>query len=443
MSAESVREPPRTLGGVLRQVGPGLVMAAAVVGSGELVLTTVLGAEVGVILLWLVLLSCAVKVVVQHELGRYTIASGETTLEALDHIPGPRFRVGWVNWLWLVMVASLMFSIGGMLGAIAEVLSLLAPALPSLLWVPALSLVTLSLLYTRSYPLVEKTSFVLVGMLTLLTVLGALLLLRRPDLLSLETLAEGLRFRLPEDGLATAITVFGATGVGAAELASYPYWCLEKGYAKFVGEADGSANWLARAQGWTRVMSVDVTLSLFVYTFGTIAFYLLGGAVLHAAGIVPSGADTVRSLSRMYAEMLGEWSLPLFFAGAIAVLYSTVFVLTDAYSRLTADFLGLIGFFEKDDRASRARHQRYTLAAFLILPCFTFYFVSEPVLMVKVSGATQAVLLPILGFSTLFLRYRHLPAGIAPSKATTAALWATSALMFVAMAGAMYLLFGR
>ena len=63
---------------MLRQVGSGLLLAAAVVGSGELVLTTVLGAEVGFILLWLILLSCAVKVVVQHEIGRYTIGTGET-----------------------------------------------------------------------------------------------------------------------------------------------------------------------------------------------------------------------------------------------------------------------------------------------------------------------------------------------------------------------------
>src|SRR5690606_30320283 len=84
LSPEKVEEPPQQLRGILRKVGPGLILAAAVVGSGELVATTVLGAETGYILLWLILLSCAIKVIVQHEIGRYAIGSGETTLEAFD-----------------------------------------------------------------------------------------------------------------------------------------------------------------------------------------------------------------------------------------------------------------------------------------------------------------------------------------------------------------------
>ena len=108
LAVSAVRDPPRTLAAALRHVGPGLILAATVVGSGELIVTTVLGAETGYVLLWLILLSCAVKVVVQHELGRFTIGTGATTLEALNKIPGPRVRVSWVIWLWLIMVGSLM-----------------------------------------------------------------------------------------------------------------------------------------------------------------------------------------------------------------------------------------------------------------------------------------------------------------------------------------------
>ena len=66
--------------------GRGLVTAGAVVGTGELIATPVLGAENGYSLLWLVILSCAIKVVVQNELGRYTIGTGETGLEALGSL---------------------------------------------------------------------------------------------------------------------------------------------------------------------------------------------------------------------------------------------------------------------------------------------------------------------------------------------------------------------
>ena len=62
----------------LRRIGPGIVLAAAIVGSGEVIATTTLGAQVGYAALWIVLVSCAIKPVVQAELGRYTIVTGYT-----------------------------------------------------------------------------------------------------------------------------------------------------------------------------------------------------------------------------------------------------------------------------------------------------------------------------------------------------------------------------
>ena len=55
MRPEAVEEPPRRLGEALRQIGPGLILAAAVVGTGELIATTQLGAKAGFALLWLVI----------------------------------------------------------------------------------------------------------------------------------------------------------------------------------------------------------------------------------------------------------------------------------------------------------------------------------------------------------------------------------------------------
>ncbi len=96
LNAESVQTPPIAFRDVLRWIGPGLIVASAVVGTGELIATTVLGAQNGYRLLWLVVLSCVIKVIVQNEIGRYSLATGETGLEALDRVPGPRFRVSWV-----------------------------------------------------------------------------------------------------------------------------------------------------------------------------------------------------------------------------------------------------------------------------------------------------------------------------------------------------------
>ena len=52
---EAVEDPPNAFVAIFRRIGPGLILASAIVGSGELIATTVLGAENGYTLLWLVL----------------------------------------------------------------------------------------------------------------------------------------------------------------------------------------------------------------------------------------------------------------------------------------------------------------------------------------------------------------------------------------------------
>src|SRR5262245_34697724 len=109
---------PTTLRATLKRIGPGMILAAAIVGSGELIATTTLGAQEGYKLLWLIIASCAIKPIVQAELGRYTIATGEPSLESLGRLPGPRVRVNWIVWGWALMVMMTMLQVGAMFGGV-------------------------------------------------------------------------------------------------------------------------------------------------------------------------------------------------------------------------------------------------------------------------------------------------------------------------------------
>ena len=70
LRASDVEAPPPTLAGAFRRIGPGMVLAAAIVGSGELIVTTTYGAQVGYAALWIVLLSCAIKPVSKANTAR-------------------------------------------------------------------------------------------------------------------------------------------------------------------------------------------------------------------------------------------------------------------------------------------------------------------------------------------------------------------------------------
>ena len=120
LPAQAIKEPPQTIMRSVRQIGPGLILAASIVGTGELINTTSLGAQAGFSLLWLILFSCVIKVFVQVELGRYAITHGKTTLAAFDSLPGPRAGVSWLCWLWLLMTLTTQAQIAAMEGAIGQ-----------------------------------------------------------------------------------------------------------------------------------------------------------------------------------------------------------------------------------------------------------------------------------------------------------------------------------
>ena len=114
------------------------------------------------------------------------------------------------------------------------------------------------------------------------------------------TCESGFTFAVPAAAVALAFSAFGITGVGASELFAYPYWCIEKGYARNAGPRADDEAWADRARGWTRVMQLDAWFSMVVFTVATVAFYLLGAAVLHPQGLDPKGPEMIPTLSRMY-----------------------------------------------------------------------------------------------------------------------------------------------
>jgi manganese transport protein len=431
---KDIEEPPVTIRGALRRVGPGLLLTASIVGTGELIATTRLGAEVGYVLLWAIILSCVSKTLIQAVWGRYTIVTGETGLAAMNRVPGPRLRnVNWIVWAWGLMILLSLSLIGAMFAGVAQVMTLLVPQVPVDVWVVVLTVVTLLVLLAGTYRHIEAASIWMVAIFTFMTVLAAGVLTGQPDYFSWGQVRQGLELGLPEKGLLIAVVAFGITGVNSAELFSYPYWCVEKGYARFTGPRDASEAWRRRAAGWIRVMHCDIVVSMVIYTAATVAFYLLGAGVLHTLGQVPSGGETIQVLSSMYTETMGTFGLYVFYIGAIFALYSTVFAGTAANSRIYADLVRLAGGFAADDYATRLRWQRVFVVLLTLVPCGIYFAIGELVLMVKIGGVVFALMLPVIGLAVLYLRYRKLPPELAPGAWTTLGLWLVTGVAAIAM----------
>ncbi len=442
---EAVQEPPLSLATALRKIGPGIILAGTIVGSGELLLTTRLGAIHGFVFLWLILFSCVIKVFVQTELGRYAISSGKPTLGALNELGGPRLGAHWICWCWFVMMCATISQLGAMTGAVGQSLNLAFPGVSKLLtqtlepvfpiladtihsrpeypWAVVTCLTAIGLLWSGSYQRIEIiTTFLVVG-LTLVTVVAAVALPTTSFKIPWNDVVAGLRLGIPNDGIAAAVAVFGITGVGASELFYYPYWCLEKGYARYVGKCDDSPEWVHRARGWIRVMYLDAWVSMVVFTVSTVAFYFMGAVVLHSQNLIPEKSDMIETLSRMYVDSFGVWTQNVFLICAGAVLFKTLYLSSAGNARLVADLLSLSGLcrYQKSSERSVVIH-RISLLIPVIALCLFFGF-GEPAVMVVVGGFAQALMLPIISAASIFFRYRKLNRRITPSILLDITLW--------------------
>lgn len=445
---EAIQPPPQSLLSALAKIGPGIVLAGSIIGSGELLLTTALGAQYGFIFLWLVLFSCVIKVFVQIELGRYAISSGKPTLTALDELPGIRLGAHWLVWWWFAMLLASVFQLGGMAGGVGQALHMarpqwspwladqlygLSPSLsaavrqrPEHPWAVLTAVAAVLLLLSGGYKRIERITTALVAGVTLVTVICVAMLPGTGYPIRLSDLREGFSLgvlMLPGSAIAAAFGTFGITGVGASELYAYPYWCLEKGYARFTGPRSPDPAWAERARGWLRVMRLDAWVSMVVFTVATVAFYCMGATVLYRQGLVPEKSRMIETLSKMYVPAFGTWTEIFFLVGVWAVLFKTLYVATASNSRLAADFLGLTGAVKYTEPQLRQRWIKRFCIIFPLMGLALYLFVRDPKLMVIIGGFFQAATLPIISGAALFLRYYRTDPRLAPSRWSDFWLW--------------------
>ena len=489
-----VREAPTTTLGILRNVGPGMILAGSIVGSGELIATTRTGAEAHFDFLWLIIIGCIIKVFAQIELGRYAITSGKTTLAALNEVPGPRIaNTNWILLYWLLMFVAILGQQGGIVGGVGQAMAISVPlteegktynehvakkvrldvmkaelanlppgtaerismekavatlttelqkagevpkAKDDVYWSLVLTLVAILLLVWGKFNFIERFSVFLVATFTLITIAN-LFGLQSYDkwAVTAEELRRGLSFGFPDseggaNPLVTALAAFGIIGVGAAELLAYPYWCLEKGYGKYVGKRDESDAWAHRAKGWMKVMHWDAWGAMVVYTFCTIAFYLLGAAVLGRSNLLPEGSEMIQTLSAMYQPVFGGFAQNLFLFGAFAVLFSTFYVAIAAQGRLAVDVVKVSGIANLDEPA-RQRGLKWMGVVLPILSVLCYVFFPKPVVLVLIAGTMQAIMLPLIGFAVLYFRYKQSDERLRPGKLWDVFLWLSFAAFLV------------
>jgi hypothetical protein len=126
--AELPAPPPFTFQNALRTVGPGVIGLGIAIGSGEWLIGPAVILKYGAALLWITTVSVILQVILNEEMARYTLYTGEPILTGFMRTqPGPPFwgwlygicafaQYGWPGWALSSATASAALLLGRMPG---------------------------------------------------------------------------------------------------------------------------------------------------------------------------------------------------------------------------------------------------------------------------------------------------------------------------------------
>lgn len=272
------------------------------------------------------------------------------------------------------------------------------------LWVAILVVIAIAIHLANRYEIVENISTVLVMLVTLFAVAMVFLIQFTEYSWSLGDLGDGLRFQVAAGAMGVALAMFGMTGVGAGEITAYTYWVVEKGYAAWSGPNDGTQAWVDRARGWIRVMKLDAWVSWIIYTISTMAFYMLGAAVLHPQpDLRPKGNEVMTVISSIFETAVGQWGGVLFLIGAGVALFKTILANVPSLGRQVANTLAVFGAFDWTNMVTRDKWMKIIMVVLPITWGTLAIFAANPLELVIIAGILNALFLIGVAISTIYL----------------------------------------
>lgn len=373
----------------LRYVGPGIVVAATGVGSGDLVATLIAGSQYGYALLWAAVVGCVVKISLAEATGRWHLATGRTILQGWQSLGR------WATGYFAVYVVVWGFVYGATaMSATALPLVALFSGMPLWAWAMLSGVVGLVFVWFGRYAVFEKVMTALVGLMFVIVVGLAVLVL--PDV---PALLSGLVPRVPEGSVVYTLGLVGGVG-GTITMAAYGYWVNAKGWS------DSS---------WMRVMRLDNRVAYITTGIFVIAMLVVGAELLYTAQIaLGSGDASLLELDDILVDRFGSVVATLFLVGFCATSFSSLIGVWNGVSLLFADFVAQVrggtGTPVRSEHPERSTAFRaYVL--WLTFPPMLLLLIGRPFALVVAYGVLGAFFMPFLaGTLLVLLNGRRVPA---------------------------------
>lgn len=382
---ETLPTAPRTVGGRLKYLGPGLVVAATGVGTGDMVSSLNAGTSFDTVLIWAIVVGALFKYVLTEALGRWYMATGQTILE------GWRSLGWWASGFFIVYLLVVTFVYGAAASSAASLA--VTTAFPGLLplWAWAIlhgTVFGFLIVGIGRYRLFERIMEVFIAIM-FVTVVGLAILLA-PNFLELFT--GTVLPRLPEqDGaLVAALAVIGGVG-GTFTLASYPYWARERGW---------------RHSAWIPTMRLDLGVGYLMTAIFMVAMLVIGAELLFASGSSISEEEGLVALAQPITDRFGAVASFMFLVGFWAAAVSSITGAWNGAAYLFADFVWTArGAREEEAEAIISEKSMWFRAflAWMTFPPMLLHALGQPFALIIIYASLGAIFIPFLAITFLWL----------------------------------------
>lgn len=399
--------------GMLQLAGPGLIVAATGIGSGDVVSATVGGANYGVVLLWGIALGAFFKFVLTEGIARWQLATGTTVLEGwAEQLPSwVKLYFGAYLIFWTVAVSAALTNATG-LGIANLTGGAISPSWGAVLH----SLFGFGFVWLGGYGSFERLMKILVGIMGFSILVCAAMTLGEP----VRVLQGVLIPTIPAGSGGYVLSIVGGIG-GSITILSYNYWMREK-------QISG-----AESLGYVR-RDVGVAY-LFTAIFG-MSVMLIADQAFFVPGVKITDAQAVPQMAETLGTMLGPFGRYAYSVGFWAAVFASLLGVWQSVPYLYADFYGVLTGLSPEGRKTltKGTSTPYRLALlFLTLAPLPFAFTGRPLVIIVAYTIIGSLFIPFLAATLLYLNNRVRWASPVPRNhwSTNVVLWTILALFVV------------
>jgi Mn2+/Fe2+ NRAMP family transporter len=370
----------------LKLAGPGLVVAATGIGSGDVVSATVGGARYGVVLLWAIAAGAFFKFVLQEGIARWQLATGKTALEGwAEYLPA------WVKWyfgvylvIWTVAVSASLTNATGL-----GIANLTGGALPQSWGAVVHSLIGGAFVWLGGYNNFEKFMKLLVGIMGFSILFCALFTLHDP----MPALQGLLVPTIPAGSGTYVLSLIGGVG-GSITMLSYNYWMREENM---------------RGAGFLSYVRGDIAIAyLFTAIFGS-SIMLIANDAFFTAGVTLTNTEAVPRMAAALGNILGTFGRIAFSVGFWAAVFASLLGVWQSVPYLYADFYGIFKKMPVEARRDlvKVTSTPYRIAlVFISLVPIPFAFTGQPIQIVIIYTIVSSLFVPFVAATLLYLNNR-------------------------------------